>query len=175
MMWQPWRERLTYCAMSAFVTWHTVAMVMAPAPESTALSQALRVWYQPYLTLFRLDSLWEFFAPNVGRSLQLRYNIEVAAGESRSFVATEGLSWFHPSYFWIHSWSDAVTTNFDLYGASAAASLCRKHAALHPIAITLLAYGETNFTPRDYLNGRRPTDPEFFDVKPLQRFKCASP
>src|SRR5260370_30682135 len=69
MIWHPWRQRLTYLVMSAFVAWHTLAMVIAPAPESSVLVQTLRAALQPYLTLFRLDNPWNFFAPTIGGAL----------------------------------------------------------------------------------------------------------
>jgi predicted DCC family thiol-disulfide oxidoreductase YuxK len=149
--------------------------VISPAPESTALSQALRFWYQPYLTLFRLDNMWEFFAPNIGGASQLRYNIEDDAGESQSFVPTEGLSWFHPSYFWIRSWSEAVTTNFGLYGASGAAALCRKHAALHPISITLLEYHEAKIYASGSLERREPHGPRVFRCEGFATLQMHNP
>jgi hypothetical protein len=149
--------------------------VISPAPESTALSQALRFWYQPYLTLFRLDNMWEFFAPNIGGASQLRYNIEDDAGESQSFVPTEGLIWFHPSYFWIRSWSEAVTTNFGLYGASGAAALCRKHAALHPISITLLEYHEAKIYASGSLERREPHGPRVFRCEGFATLQMHNP
>ena len=46
-----WRDRLIYLAMSAFVAWHTLAMVIAPAPDNSVIVQSLRGLFQPYLTL----------------------------------------------------------------------------------------------------------------------------
>ena len=90
------RERLAYVAMSVLVVWHSIAMVVAAAPEST-LTQAARSLLQPYLTLFRLDNNWGFFAPNVPRGRQFRYTIEDAAGTRRSFIPEDKLSRLHPN------------------------------------------------------------------------------
>ena len=54
MIWNSWRQRLTYLVMSVFVAWHTLAMVIAPAPDSSVLVGTLRAALQPYLTLFKL-------------------------------------------------------------------------------------------------------------------------
>ena len=95
MIWNRWRHRLTYLVMSAFVAWHTLAMVIAPAPDSSVSVRTLRAALQPYLTLFRLDNPWNFFAPTIGGS-QLRYSVEDAAGARHAFKPTEQLNWFHP-------------------------------------------------------------------------------
>jgi hypothetical protein len=62
----PARERLACAAMSLLIVWHTLAMGIAPAPES-AITASARPLFDPYLTLFRLDNNWAFFAP--GRAL----------------------------------------------------------------------------------------------------------
>jgi hypothetical protein len=167
-----WRDRLIYLAMSAFVTWHTLAMVIAPAPDNSVIVQSLRGLFQPYLTLFRLDNLWDFFAPTVGKGSQFRYIIEDADGQRRTFVPAEYLSWFHPSYFWFRSLYYAIVDDPELYADSAAALLCRKHASLHPVAVTLLRYDEGDFSPEDHLSGKHPMDPEFVTVNTLKRVEC---
>lgn len=172
MISQPWRARLTYCVMSAFVAWHTVAMAIAPAPDDGVALQSLRVLFQPYLSLFRLDSLWDFFAPTVGKGSQLRYIIEDSAGEQHSFVPAENLRWYHPGYFWFRSWYYAIIETPEIYADSAAAIFCREHASLHLIAITLLGIEEGDFAPDDQLSGKHPMDPEFVTVNTLKRVKC---
>ena len=130
---QQWRARLTYAAMSAFVAWHTIAMLIAPAPDVSAFVQALRVPFHPYLVFFRLDNMWDFFAPNVGRTPEFRYIIEDTRGNHHPFAPTENLSWFHPTFFWFRSWFDAIMANPDAYADSAAAFII----ALPPEACTL--------------------------------------
>jgi len=87
MIWNSWRQRLTYLVMSAFVAWHTLAMVIAPAPESSVLVGTLRAALQPYLTLFKLDNPWNFFAPVIGGT-ELHYSVEDAAGAHHNFTPT---------------------------------------------------------------------------------------
>src|ERR1700728_3232536 len=108
MVAKVWRERVTYTAMSLFVAWHTLAMIVAPAPGASALIRGLRIVFQPYLSFFRIDNEWNFFAPNVAPGLVLRYVIKDDAGVDHSFKAAAGLNWFHPSYIWVRSWYFAV-------------------------------------------------------------------
>jgi len=175
MVSKRWRRRLSYAAMSAFLAWHTAAMVIAPAPAASNAVQAARVPFQPYLGLFRLDNMWGFFAPYIGLESALRYVIEDNAGNEHLFKPTEGLNWFQPSFIWSWSLSEAVVWYPETYADSAAAYLCRKHAALQPVAVVLLEAQASDFTPEDQLAGKRPTDPEFVTVKHVKRIKCVHP
>ena len=42
MGWEELRERLVFMAMSAFVVWHTMAIMIAPASDNSALVRSLR-------------------------------------------------------------------------------------------------------------------------------------
>ncbi len=54
------------CGDVPFVAWHSIAMVVAPAPSTSDLIKMLRTVLDPYLHFFRLDNDWNFFAPDVG-------------------------------------------------------------------------------------------------------------
>jgi hypothetical protein len=166
------RQQITYAALSAFLAWHTLAMVLAPAPDNSVISDALRGVMQPYLTFFRLDDTWDFFAPTVGHGSQLRYTIEDSAGKEHTFIPTDKLSWYHPNYFWARSWYYAIIDTPEVYMDAAIATLCRQHAALHPTAITLTEYQEGDFLPEDQLDGKNPMDPEFVTVNVLKHAQC---
>lgn len=174
MIWNRWRQRVTYLVMSAFVAWHTLAMVIAPAPDSSVLVRTLRVALQPYLTFFRLDNPWNFFAPTIGGA-QLRYSLEDAAGAHHTFTPTEQLNWFHPDFFWFRDWHFAIADYPELYADRAGALLCRKHASLHPVSITFVQYKQRSFTPADQLSGKHPMDPEFVSVNAVKTVQCPSP
>ena len=60
MVWEELRERLVFMAMSAFVVWHTMAMMIAPASDNSVLVQSLRRVFDPYLSLFRLEQQMGF-------------------------------------------------------------------------------------------------------------------
>jgi hypothetical protein len=171
-----WRDRLTYLAMSLVVGWHSLAMVVAPAPDSSAMMQSLRLLVQPYLSLFRLDTPWNFFAP-VGKHFQFRYVVEDAAGNEHTFVPTEESSESLPGYVWWREFKylyEGVMETPETRGDAVAALLCRKHASLAPLSITLLQLQEQDFWPEDQLLGKRPLDPEFVTVNTLTRVQCRS-
>jgi hypothetical protein len=174
MIWSSWRQRLTYLVMSAFLAWHTLAMVIAPAPESSLVVGALRGVLQPYLTLFRLDNRWNFFAPIIGGS-ELHYTIVDAAGARHDFNATEQASWFHPGFLWVRDWHYAIIDHPELLADRAGALFCRQHAALHPVSITFTETEQGDFTAQDRLNGKQPTDPEFITVKTVKTVECPTP
>ena len=175
MMSKSWREGLLYGAMSAFIVWHTLAMVIAPAPDPSPSVQALRSLVQPYLSLFRLDNRWDFFAPSVNRLSDLHYVIEDAGGKEHSFAPSADLRWYYPTSIWFKAWFYAIMENPDLYADSAGAIFCRQHAELKPIAVTLLEYQEGAIAPEDHLNGKRPLDEEFVTVNTVKRVSCPEP
>jgi hypothetical protein len=174
MIWNRWRQGLTYLVMSAFLAWHTLAMLIAPAPDQSLLVGTLRTVLQPYLTLFRLDNPWDFFAPVISGS-QLRYSVEDAAGTRHDFTPTEPLSWFHPAYIWSRDWHYGIMDFPERYADRSGALLCQKHAALHPVSITFVEYDQGDFTAADLLNGKHPMDPEFVTVKTVKTVECAAP
>ena len=168
-----WRERLTYTVMSIFVAWHTLALVAAPAPPSAA-SQRLRVLMQPYLSLLRLDNPWNFFAPYSG-SMQVSrfgYIIEDKTGKNLTFDPEAEFSWYSPSYLWFTDWHNEIVDKPEDYAGIAGAFFCRTHAPLHPVSITLLDIQENEFTPKDFLAGKQPWDPEFVTVNTIKRVPC---
>ena len=168
------RERLSYVAMSAFVAWHTIAMVIAPAPDSDVTLLA-RVALQPYLTFLRLDNQWDFFAPTVGEGSRLRYDIQDRTGKTHAFLPADELHWYHPNFLWFRSWYYRIIDDPDNYAEDAAAVLCRKHAALQPLAITFYEIAEERFTREDYLSGKKRMDPGFFTVRMLRGIRCPAP
>lgn len=165
------RQRLTYIAMSLFVSWQTLAMIVAPAPDSY-LAQSLRRVMHPYLTLLRMDNTWDFFAPNVGEGSRLRYVVEGKDGKRHTFNPADGLSWLHPNFFWRRFWYDAIMEDPDQYADAAGLRFCEQHAALDPVTVTLLEREERRFTRNDYLRGKRRNAPEFFTVRTITRVKC---
>ena len=169
-----WRERLTYAAMSMFVAWHTLAMVVAPAPEDSVTAGSLRRLLDPYLTLLYLDDKWDFFAPGVDRGKQFRYEIEDASGNRHSFVPLEEINWFHPIYRRVSYWYDALVESPEIYSDYVSTQLCRKHASLHPISITLVGIEEQDFSPADQLNGKHPLDSDIATVSTLKIAACAA-
>lgn len=168
------RDRLAYLAMSVIVAWHTLAMVIAPAPDSDVTAMA-RAALQPYLTFFRLDNQWDFFAPIVGEGSRLRYDIQDKSGKMHAFLPADELRWYHPEFLWLRSWYYRIIDDPDNYADAAAAVLCRKHAALQPLAITFYEIQEEKFTREDYLSGKQRMDQGFFSVQMLRGMRCPDP
>ena len=171
MISKKWRARLAYAAMSAFVAWHTLAMVVAPAPDSD-VAESMQAVLQPYLTFFRLDNQWDFFAPTLGEGSRLRYDIQDKTGKTHPFMPTAELSSFHPNSLWFRSWYYRIIDDPDSYGDYAAAQLCRKHASLQPLAITFYEIQEERFTRDDYLSGKDRMHADFFTINMLRGIRC---
>jgi hypothetical protein len=174
MIWSRWRPRLIYLVMSAFVAWHTLAMVIAPAPRESVLVQTPRALLEPYLGFFRLDNPWNFFAPTIAGT-ELRYTVEDAAGNRAEFGSADQASWFHPEHLWLKDWNYSIIDNPELYAERAGELLCRKHASLHPVSITFVQREHGGFKPEDWLNGKRPLDPDFRTEKTVQTVQCPAP
>jgi hypothetical protein len=60
----------------------------------------------------------------------------------------------------------------DTYGDLIVAELCREHAALRPVAITLLGVEGKEFRPEDRRRGKHPLDPEFITLHSLTTIRC---
>jgi hypothetical protein len=166
-----WRERAVYAAMSLLVAWHTLAMVVAAAPDSV-MTGAARSLVDPYLTLFNLDNYWAFFAPDVGTSYQYRYVVEDAAGQQHLFIPSDKLSRFNPNSIWLRDRYRDIMQSAEADGDITIAELCREHAALRPVAITLLGVEGMAFGPEDRRSGKNPLDPEFVTVHTLKTGQC---
>lgn len=171
MLSNPWRERVVYLAMSLFVAWHTFAILLAPNSSTTA--QSLRSFAQPYLSLFRLDSNWAFFAPSAGRHSQFRYVIHGDDGREHVFVPSRELNWYLPTDIWFKNWYYTIIEFPDAFGDFFAAQVCRRHADLNPVLVTLQALHESNFSPHDHLAGKHPLSREFTTLVTLRDIECA--
>jgi hypothetical protein len=168
-----WRGGLVYAAMSVLVVWHTFAIVVAVSPDS-AITRAAFPLVRPYVTLFNLDNHWDFFAPDIGTSSQLRYVVEDAAGQQHPFNPTDKLSRLGPNDIWMRDRYRDVVSAVEVFGDVTVAELCREHAALRPVAITLLEVEGKEFGPEDRRLGKSPLDPEFVDVRTLKTIRCPS-
>lgn len=148
-----------------------MAIVLAPAPDGSQPVGSLRALFRPYFSFFRLENTWAFFE-NINRSAQFRYVIEDADGRQHTFVPVEEFSWYHPRYSWFERTYWAIMEHPELYGSYFAAHFCRQHAALKPVAVTLLLVAEQEFQPEDQLRGHKPLDPEFVTVSTLVHDAC---
>jgi hypothetical protein len=60
----------------------------------------------------------------------------------------------------------------DTYGDLIVAELCREHAALQPVAITLLGVEGRRFEREDRRRGKHPLDLEFITLHSLKTIRC---
>jgi hypothetical protein len=174
--WVDWRKRLATVAMSLVVAWHSLAMLVAPAPADSTLVHSLRSMLQPYISLLRLDTGWGFFAP-VGKHAQFRYVIRDAAGHDHMFVPTEEPAGSIFRYVWWREFKylyDGIMDAPETRAGVAGTMLCREHVSLDPLFVTLLQVQEENFWPEDLLAGKHPLDPDYVTVNTLTRVPCRS-
>jgi hypothetical protein len=169
-----WRRRFLYGAMSALLVWHTLAMVVAPAPGSD-LTDGARSIMAPYLTLLGLDHGWSFFAPNVENGVIFRYEVEAPGGVRHIFTPSETLRWYHPSRRWTRDRFRQMLDEPERYADVVAAALCRDHAELKPVSVTLIETEQKDFSREDRLAGKTPLDPEFLQNKTVKQVSCPTP
>jgi len=155
-----------------FVAWHSLAMVVAPAPDESDLVKSVRRLIEPYLVLFNLDNHWDFFAPNISGNSVFRYVVKDSSGVGHPFMPMSKWSWLSPNSIWFHDWYEAVMNEPTVYADRFAGFLCREHAELKPISIVLQAVKEREFGPSDLLNGKHPLAPPFVEVEPLNNVQC---
>jgi hypothetical protein len=132
--------------------------------------------YQPYLTPLGLDGNWDFFSP-IGYGRQFGYVIEDADAKERTFMPILDVSWLLATRRWYERVFETVMNQPELYGGHFARSYCARHAALNPVAVTLVEIPEVRYWPQDHLSGSRPNDPQFLmsqrsTQNPLIRVHC---
>jgi hypothetical protein len=165
-----WRHgRIIYTAMSLLLVWHSVAIVASP---DNVIMQSAGSLFDPYLSLFKLRNEWRFYAPDVRVEPEFRYVVEDASAQRHTFIPADKLSRYLPTDIWVKDWYIHVMDNPEIYSDFVAAYLCRQHAPLHPVSITLLEINQKRFSPQDQLSGKHPFDPEFLDNKTLAIVQC---
>ncbi len=164
-----------YVLMSVFVAWHSLCLIVGPAPQGSMIAQALRPLVNPYLGFISLNVKWGFFAP-VGDATEFRYLVIDNVGKAHTFRPTSGLAWYHPGNLWTIDRYRAIVQRPDVYGDRLIAEYCRKRIALKPVKIKLLqVVQEKAFLPWDHFAGKNPLDPEFATTETLRTKKCSRP
>jgi hypothetical protein len=153
------------------VVWHALALVIVPLPDSVVKQSLARV-LDPYVVLLRIANTWDFYAPNVGNGQRLRFVVEDATGRHYPFTPTEPYGWLDPRYWWLSAWHNEIISDPDANADLAAQLLCKEKASLSPVSITLIQILQKDFSPEDYLAGKRPMDPEFIEENILKRVRC---
>ena len=92
-----------------------------------------------------------------------------------TFIPEDRLSQLHPNSIWFKDRYKEVMRSPDLYGDAMAREICREHAELRPVSVTLLGVDQQDFRPEDRLDGKSPFDDEFLDINTLRTVQCPSP
>jgi hypothetical protein len=169
-----WRHRLTYLLMSVVVGWQALAIIISPAPNNSEVVQALKSVLEPYFLVLRMENTWGFFA-SVTKQKVFCYIVEDAAGKEHRFTPEmEPARSLSDYVMWREFLSlyRGVVDNADERGDAAGRLLCRKHAALHPVAVILVELRENDFWREDAIRGKKPSDPEYLTVNPVRRIEC---
>jgi len=166
-----WRRGLIYTAMSALLAWHTLAMVVAPFDDNE-LTEGARKLLGPYLTILALDHGWSFFAPGVENGIRFRYEVATGAGDLRTFVPSDELRWLSPIRRPTRDRFRELLDNPELYADVVGLALCRDHADLNPLSVTLVEVRQKDFWPADSLAGKSPIDPEFLTTTAVKTIPC---
>jgi hypothetical protein len=167
-----WRGPIIYVLMSLFVAWHAICLIVGPAPQGSAIAQALRPLIDPYLNLLSLNVKWGFFAP-IGSTDEFRYIVVDSTGKAHTFRPTAGLAWYHPGKLWTIDRYRTIAQRPGAYSDRLIGEYCRKHAGLKPVEIKLLQVTqEKDFLPSHYLAGKDPLGPEFATTETLGTKKC---
>ena len=62
--------------------------------------------------------------------------------------------------------------SFEDFADAAVASICKEHADLKPVVVTLVDVTQKDFSPEDQLNGKSPLDPEFLEEQEMDPIRC---
>jgi hypothetical protein len=173
MTWNLWRPRLVCLAMSSFVAWHMVSILIAPIPYGSDALLAVHSLFRPYMTLFRLESSWGFFT-QVPKLPMFRYIVESADGKEHTFTPIKDFKWYYPRTNWVERTFMAISVDPEplRIGSYYLPILCKHHANLKPVSITFTAVTGSEFTRDDFLAGHRPDDPGFTTVQQLMYGEC---
>ena len=169
------RQKILYLIASVFLIWHTFALLIGPAPQSYIRDNLLGI-YEPYLSVFRLNNAWAFYAPEPDLGGVLNYKVLDNDGNEHQFdIYHDYLDRWSASYFRYNAFFNNIEWNsaeYRRYRKSYIQYLCRKHSNLSPKSIALIRIAQIPLSPEDYINGARPLDPDFTESRPSEPTRC---
>jgi hypothetical protein len=169
------RQKLLYFFASVFLIWHSFALVIGPAPQSY-MRDGLYNIFKPYLSLFRLNNAWAFYAPEPDLGGVLNYKVINKDGDAHEFdIYAEQLDKWSASYFRYNAFFNNIawdSEEYRRYRESYTQYLCRRHSELSPQSIVLVRITQTPLSYKDYVNGARPLDPDFALAQPDEPARC---
>lgn len=162
-----------YVLASLFLIWHTLALVIGPAPGSELMSKIYPA-FVPYLNGFNLNNQWGFFAPDPHAGSLLRYGLETRDGERQVFHLTENLGREDADFLRYTSLYLTLIRQPQSYMKAAAKYLCRRHRALKPLAIQFFAGHQLRIGPEQFVAGSRPLQDDYMSVEYFEPIACAA-
>jgi len=166
-------QRVAWTLGSAFVLWHSAALLLGTAPPSYLHGQLMPL-FRGYIEALHLDGRWAFFAPDPTAGRLLRYRVEQRSGASSEFVFTESLRRADPAYLRFTTMSSAADAAYPEVMHSVAQMLCRRHAALTPQRIHFVGLQQIRITPEEVEAGEHALDPSHLRRVDIGSVPCES-
>lgn len=166
------RARIGYAFGSLFVAAFVIGLVIAAGPGSYTMGKVYPV-VQPALGAVNIDNDWGFFAPDPGPGSVARYVVRDAEGRTHEFGMTEALPRWSLAYFRYTTLYMAVAQSPEYYLPGAVAYLCREHADLDPVSVTVILADQQDVSAQEFVEGKDPmADLEISKVGPR---RCDQP
>ncbi len=166
------RARISYALGSLFVVAFVLGLLIAAGPGSYTMGKVYPV-VQPALGAVNIDNDWGFFAPDPGPGSVARYVVRDRDGRTHEFGMTEAMPRWSLAYFRYTTLYMAIAQSPEYYLPGAVAYLCRQHADLDPVSITVILADQQDVTAQEFLEGKDPmADLEISKVGPR---RCDAP
>lgn len=164
------RRRIIVVTQSLFLLWHSLALVVGPAPGSYSMGKIYPA-FKPYLEFLQMDNSWGFFSPEPGPGIVLRYDIEDTSGREYHFKPFEGTDRTGSIGLRRSALGYRLSLD-DSFKESFARLLCRKHANLASVKVRLILIRQKLLSPEAYASGHRPLDEDFIRADPSEPYAC---
>lgn len=163
--------------LSIFIVWHALAIVFVGPFSYSHLRSSLMTYFHGYLTFFRLDHSWPFYAPNVFRGSILKYETTSQSGETKIYPLTQAKKKFNHAYFrytnfYSYLFSDLEYTKKRGYDKEVVRYLCSRHDE-NITQINFILLLQKPFSHVDYQNGKRPLDKEYLEKSVIGPYSCS--
>lgn len=166
----PFRPVL-YLLASLFLVWHTLALVIGPAPGSSLMGHIYPA-FVPWLNSLNLNNQWGFFAPDPHAGSLPRYIVESADGGEQVVRLSETLQRSDAGFLRYSSLYLSLARQREPYLQAAAQYLCRQHRAQVPIAIHFFVGHQLRVGPEQYREGARPLQDDYMTVEYFEPIAC---
>lgn len=165
------KNRFLYLIASIFIVWHSLAIIIGPAPGSYLMSKVYPI-FKPYLIAFHINNEWGFFAPDPAKGSLLRYIIVDDKNQEHVFKLTENLRRNGHGFLRYTSLYLTIARNNENFVVSAANYLCAKHNDINSKQIQFFMGHQQAITPDEFIAGHRPLDDKYMSVEYLPSLSC---